>query len=360
MTTENPIRIHLDGLIAENRLDALWVKNLPSIKYLVGFTGSTANLLVAAGGRTQLNVDSRYTTQAREECRVDAVVEIVKPMDDLAEAVRQMGVRRLGFEAASVTFSEHRTLSGLLEGVELVPVDPNLAALRLVKRPDELEILREGNRRAQAAFAAFVAEIRVGWREDEAAWRLEQHFREQGGRGLSFETLVCSGPRSAIVHGKPTERTFQRGDFLIVDRGMIFRHFATDETSTFVLGKADARQREIYQTVKDAHDRAIEKVRPGVPCKDIDAAAREYIHSRGFGEFFGHGTGHGVGLEVHEMPHISPRGEGYVEEGMVFSIEPGIYIPDYGGVRIEDVVCVTADGCEILTLADKTAFELDV
>jgi Xaa-Pro aminopeptidase len=360
MVQDNPIRTSVEQIITEGRLDCLWVKDLPSIKYLTGFTGSTANLLIGEDERTQLNVDSRYTTQAKAECRVDRVVEITRPIEDLSKAVLERGVKRLGFECGNVTFAEHRNLVENLPGVELVPVEVNLAALRLIKNAEQVETLRDANRRAQKAFAEFVQKLHVGWREDEAAWYLEQRFRENGATGLSFDTLVCSGPRAAIVHGKPTDRKMEKGDFVIVDRGMMYHHYATDETSTFVLGKADARQKTIYQTVKDAHDRAIEAIKPGVACKDIDAVARQYIHDQGFGEYFGHGTGHGVGIEVHEMPHISPRGEGYVEEGMVFSIEPGIYIPEYGGVRIEDVVLVTRDGCEILTLSDKTTFELDV
>lgn len=356
--SDNPLRISIESIIEKYKLDGLWIKSLPVIKYLANFTGSTANLLIDANGKKYLNVDSRYTTQAKEECTVDSVKEISKPIDDLGETAKALGIKRLGFEAGQATFSDHRTLSSILKDGEMVPVDDNLMNLRIVKNETELDKLRESNRIAQKAFEELVAELHVGWTEKEAAWFLEKRFREYGASGLSFDTLVCSGPRSAIVHGKPSDRAFKEGEFIIFDRGLFANNFASDETNTFVLGKADAKHREIYQIVKDAHDRCLEGVKPGIKCNELDGLARDYIHQKGYGEYFGHGTGHGVGLEVHEMPVISPRGEGYLEEGMVFSIEPGIYIPEFGGVRIEDVVAVTADGCEILTLADKTKFEI--
>jgi len=356
--SNNPLRTSVEDLFKKYDLDALWIKSLPVIKYLANFTGSTANLLITSDGKKHLNVDSRYTTQAKEECTVDSVKEITRPIDDLGEMAKEFGIKRLGFESTKASFSEHRTLSKIMNGNEMVPVDDNLMNLRIVKTEDELTKLRTANEIAQKAFAEMVNELHVGWTEKEAAWFLEKRFREYGGSGLSFDTLVCSGPRSAIVHGKPSDRAFKEGEFIIVDRGLFANHFASDETNTFVLGKADAKHKEIYQIVKDAHDRCVDGVKPGVKCSDLDALAREYIHDKGYGEYFGHGTGHGVGLEVHEMPVISPRGDGYLEEGMVFSIEPGIYIPEFGGVRIEDVVAVTADGCEVLTLADKTKFEI--
>ncbi len=354
---KNPLLFDLEEIFDNYELDLLWIKDLPSIKYLTGFTGSTANLLVDRKGSKKLLVDSRYTTQAGDECRKTEVREIKKPMEDLCAAVSETGAKRLGFEAQSATYADYRKLRDELSDVEPVAIDENLARLRVCKSAEELDKLRKANRVSYQAFQTFLEEIQIGMTEREAAWILDRRFRELGAEDVSFRTLVCSGPRSAVVHGQPTDKKFEKGDFVIIDRGVILNHYCSDETNTIVLGKASDKQKEVYRIVKTAHDKALELVRPGAKCSDIDAAAREYIDKKGFGSYFGHGTGHGVGLEVHEQPVISPRGEGVVEEGMVFSVEPGIYIPDWGGVRIEDVVVVTKDGFEMLTLADKKNFE---
>ncbi len=355
---DNPIHFSLTDLFDHYDIDYLWVKDLVTIKYLARFTGSTANLLVGREGRKIIFVDGRYTTQAGQECTVDEVVEIKKPLEDLCDKVKSLKAKSLGFEAGTASYSDYRLLQKQLPELTLTAVDENLAGLRIVKTTEELDKLRASNRVANEAFSAFVDEIHPGWTEKQAAWFLEQQFRERGASGLSFDTLVASGPRAAIVHGKPSDRVFKEGETIIVDRGMMLDHFASDETNTFVLGKADDRQREIYQIVKDAHDQCIDAVKPGADCQKLDAIARDYIDKKGYAEYFGHGTGHGIGLEVHEQPVISPRGSGVLEEGMVFSVEPGIYIPEWGGVRIEDLVVVTADGCEIITLADKNRFVL--
>ncbi|RJO63400.1 MAG: aminopeptidase P family protein [Myxococcales bacterium] len=356
----NPIRFGASDLFARYDLDLIWIKGLATIKYLAGFTGSTANLLVSPDKKQILCVDGRYTTQAQEECKGTKVVEIQKPIEDLCAKARELGAKTLGFEANQATYADFALLQKELPGVTLAPIEENLACLRIVKKPLELQKLRRANALAHQAFTDLVGVLRPGMTEKEAAWFIDRRFRELGGAGNSFETLICAGPRSAIVHGKPTERKFQTGDFIIIDRGVIADHYVSDETNTFVLGRADAKQREVYQVVKDAHDKCIEAVKPGMSCVDLDAVAREYIRQKGFGDFFGHGTGHGVGLEVHEQPVISPRGSGWIEEGMVFSVEPGVYIPDWGGVRVEDVVVVTKDGCDILTPADKNQYELKV
>ncbi len=359
MQENNPIRFTVEMLFSEYRLDALWVKNLVSIKYLAGFTGSTANLLIEGNQSKLMMVDSRYTIQAGQECAGSRVIEITKPLEDLAEQVVESGYKRLGFEANQATYADVETLKKLLPNVELVAVEKNLANLRVVKSSEEIEKLKTASKIANIAFSELLEQIQPGWTEKEAAWFLEKRFRENGATGLSFDTLVCSGARAAIVHGKPSDKKIEKGELIIVDRGLVADHFCSDETNTLLMGKADDKQKEIYQIVLDAHDKCIESIKPGRSCIDIDAVARDYIREKGYGDYFGHGTGHGIGLEVHEQPMISPRGQGIVEEGMVFSVEPGIYIPEWGGVRIEDLVVVTSDGCEVITRADKKRFELE-
>lgn len=356
--SDNAIRFNIKELFEKYEIDLLWVKNLPSIEYLTGFTGSTANLLTDEDERKWLLVDSRYTTQSKEECPGSKVREIQKPLEDLCEVIREIGAKSLGFEAGQASFSDYQTIKKEIPDVKLVPIEDNLASLRILKTPEEIEKLKKASALADQAYREALEALEVGWSENDAAWFFERHARENGASGVSFETLVCSGPRSAIVHGKAGDKKLEEGELVIFDRGIILERYCSDETNTFVLGKMSGKQREVYQIVKDAHDRCIESIKPGMNCVDIDAVARTYIEEKGFSDYFGHGTGHGVGIEVHELPMISPRGKGFVEEGMVFSVEPGIYIPGWGGVRIEDLVLVTADGCKIITLADKNMFEI--
>ena len=356
----NPARLELSELFLHYDLDGLWVKNLATIRYLTGFSGSTAQLMVRPSGERLLLVDSRYTTQACEECKGCEVRQIAKPIDDMGAAWCECGAKRIGFEARQVTVIEHQTLKALLPEAEWVGVTENLALLRSIKSADEIAKIRATCALAHAAYEDLLAAIVPGMSEKEAAWLLDRRFRERGAKGNSFDSIVGGGPRAALVHGQPSERRFVTGDMILVDRGAILNGYVSDETTTVVLGKADDRLREIYGLVKEAHDRCIAAVKPGASCRELDAIAREVIVNGGYGEFFGHSTGHGVGLEVHEQPMISANAEGTLEEGMIFSVEPGIYLPDWGGVRIEDLVLVTATGCECLTLADKTLTELTV
>lgn len=358
LASPNPARLELDDLFARDDLDGLWVKNLSSIKHLTGFSGSTAQLLIERKGARVLLVDSRYTTQAQEECRHCEVRQVTKPIDDLCALVAEHHLRRLGFEARQVTYIEYQTLRVLLPQTELLGINENLALLRSIKTPEEIAKLRAVCALADAAYNDLLAAIKPGMSELDAAWLLDCRFREHGARGNSFATIVGGGERAAMVHGQPSARVFAPGDMILIDRGAVLDGYVSDETTTVVLGPADGKLREIYAIVKEAHDRCIAAVKPGVACRDLDALAREVIVKAGYGEYFGHSTGHGVGLEVHEQPTVSANAEGFVEEGMVFSVEPGIYIPGWGGVRIEDLVVVTATGGECLTLADKSLIEL--
>lgn len=356
----NPARLELSELFEHYDLDGLWVKNLATIRYLTGFSGSTAQLLILPSGARLLLVDSRYTTQANEECRGCEVRQIAKPLDDLCAVWLESGAKRLGFEARQVTVIEHQTLRALLPDADLIGLTENLALLRSIKSAAEIAKIRATCALAHAAYEDLLAAIVPGMSEKEAAWFLDRRFRERGAKGNSFDSIVGSGPRAALVHGQPAERRFVKGDMILIDRGAILDGYVSDETTTVVLGRADDKLREIYALVKEAHDRCIAGVKPGASCRELDGLAREVIVKAGYGDYFGHSTGHGVGLEVHEQPMISANAEGTLEEGMIFSVEPGIYLPEWGGVRIEDLVLVTATGCECLTLADKTLTELTV
>lgn len=333
-------------------LDAVLVTNIHTIRYLSGFTGSDGVVVISRDG-LWFFTDSRYRTQAGEQVSGFTVGEYRRKLEETATFIKEQGFGKVGFEASALTVAQHTILTEALAPVGMVALPGEFDTIRSVKDQEELAALEKTAHVASRAFLDLVPEIRPGETERRLALRLEWLLREAGADAASFNFIVASGPRGGLPHATPTNRVIRSGELITFDFGGILDGYCSDETVTVAVGSADPRQREIYQAVKDAHDRAIERIRPGVLCRDVDAAARDYISDRGFGEFFGHGTGHGVGLEVHEKPVVSFRSEETLEEGMVVTIEPGIYIPEWGGVRIEDTVCVTRDGCRMLTNVPK-------
>jgi Xaa-Pro aminopeptidase len=241
----------------------------------------------------------------------------------------------------------------VLPDVELQPLGAALDDLRVIKSMDELQLLARCSEIASEALLGVLASIKPGAREREVALALEFAMRRTGADDKSFDFIVASGPRGALPHGKAGDKVIQAGELVTIDFGAVYAGYHSDETVTVAVGTPDSRQMEIYTTVKDAHDKAMEAVRPGIGLKELDGVARQFIEERGYGAYFGHGLGHGVGLEVHEKPTVSFRSDQTAEEGMVFTIEPGIYIPGWGGVRIEDTVVVTMDGCRPLSKVPK-------
>ena len=339
-------------LIAELDLDALIFTGLPNIRYLAGFTGSDGVLVVARDDAWFLT-DSRYTTQAGQEASHCRVREYRTKVEGVAALCAEASLVRVGIEAEQTTVAFFRALSDALSGVELVPLETELNGLRLVKEPAELELLSTCAAIASAALEEILPLVRPGAVEQELALALEMAMRRRGADDRSFDFIVASGERGALPHGRASEKVVADGELVTFDFGARYRGYCSDETVTVAVGGVDDRQREIYQVVKEAHDLAIAAVRPGIACRDLDRIARGYIEEKGFGPYFGHGLGHGVGIEVHEKPVVSYRSEQLAEEGMVFTIEPGIYIPGFGGVRIEDTVVVTGNGCRLLTGVSK-------
>lgn len=323
-----------------------------NIRYLTGFSGSEGYLL-AQKDENLLLVDSRYITQAREETTGCCVALLEKRLKGLKDYSAPLGLQRLGFEAQGISVARFEQLQKEMEGIELVPITEELERLRGLKTDNEITAIKRAVAIAEEAWQKAVEKARPGVREDAVALELEYRMRAGGSEGIAFDPLVASGPRSALPHAKPTARQLAIGDLLLFDFGARSGGYCCDESCTVVLGDATAEQRRIYGIVKDAHDRAIERVRPGIRLAEIDAVAREYITAAGQGANFGHGTGHGIGLAVHEWPTIGKDALETAVEGMVFTIEPGVYIPGWGGVRIEDTVRVTADGCEVLTTISK-------
>jgi len=332
--------------------EAIIFLGLPNIRYLTGFTGSDG-ALVLGKDKGWFLTDSRYTTQASLEVSGAGVVEYRVKSEGIAALLDAERVKKVGFEAEQTTVSFLKALEEALPEVEWLPVGSELDDLRIIKSADEMQLLAESAAIASQALLGALDSIRPGVPERDIALALEFAMKRGGADEKSFDFIVASGPRGALPHGKASEKLIRAGELVTIDFGAVYRGYHSDETVTISVGAPDSRQKEIYSIVKDAHDKALEAVKPGISLKELDGIARGFIEEKGYSNYFGHGLGHGVGLEVHEKPTVSFRSEQIAVEGMVFTIEPGIYIPDWGGVRIEDTVVVTQDGCRTLTKVSK-------
>ena len=358
--------------LAEQNLDALVVTSLPNILYLTNFTGSSA-VVVLTADRLELLTDFRYVTVVRALQRECAEIELVTVEGSYdAMLVQRLAplsagpVARVGIEAAHLTVARHLWLTTSLAQassgtarpvgqIALVPTEGIVERARVRKDSYEIATLREAARRLSTVAAGVLTDVRAGMTERELALAIDWRIRQGGFSRTAFETIVASGPNAALPHAHPGERKLTEGDLVVLDFGGVYTSYCVDLTRTVSIGKATPRAREVYGAVLEAHDRAIAAVRPGASRLDIDAAARDTLGRYGLAEAFGHGTGHGLGIEVHEDPRITRRRpdvdtrDEAVAAGMVFTIEPGAYLPDWGGVRIEDDVLVTANGVEVLT-----------
>ena len=338
-------------------IDSLLLTHLPNIRYLTGFDGSTGALLLTAD-TCALLVDGRYLTSARERIRdteglQHVTVELVSRSQDEAVAATgaRLAVRRLGVEAGVMTIAQFTRLK-TMTGVELIATERVVESHRLVKDAAELATFRKAGRMLSAAALDALAAVQPGRTEQEVAVEVEAALRRAGFAKPAFETIVASGPNSALPHARPGGRILAPGDPVVLDFGGVYDGYCVDLTRTVQLQPADDSFRRIFDAVAEAHAAAISAVRPGVMASAIDSAARDVLVERGFGEAFVHGTGHGLGLEIHEEPRVTRAGTARDEAlrpGMVFTIEPGAYVPGAGGVRIEDDVLVTEQGCEVLT-----------
>lgn len=345
-------RSRLEPLFEELKLDAILVSDLRNIRYLCGFSGSEGALLIAPAAAWFL-CDSRYTAQAAAEVQGAEIRECALRLETLRLLAVENGLKRIGFEAAHTSLNAFRKITTALSGIELVELGPVFDDIRRCKDPAEIELLAAVAELASQSLASILPLIRPGVRESEIALELEFEMRRRGADGRAFDFIVASGVRGAMPHGRASEKPIQAGELVTIDFGALKDAYHSDETVTVACGEPGLREQEIHAIVKEAHDLAIRQVRPGLSCKELDAVARDYISERGYGDYFGHGLGHGVGMEIHEQPTLSPRSEAVLEEGMVITIEPGIYIPGFGGVRIEDTLVVTTGGYRILTSADK-------
>jgi Xaa-Pro aminopeptidase len=348
----NTRRARLERYFKEFEVDAILISNLLNIRYLSGFTGSEGAMLATPEGLWLL-CDSRYTIQARLETVDIEVRQFSDKKNSVAELIEELNIRQLGFESAHTTVSAFREFSACLGGCNLVPINESLDQIRSVKNAAEIDMLAEVAGLASGALKTVLAMIKPGVLEKDIARELEIEMLRCGAEGKAFDFIVASGERGSMPHGRASSKEIAADELVTIDFGAKLNGFYSDETVTVAVGRPGDRLCHVYSVVKEAHDLAIAAVKPGVACNYLDSIAREYISQQGYGEYFGHGLGHGVGLEIHEKPVISPRNSLIVESGMVFTIEPGIYIPGLGGVRIEDTVAVTEEGCRLLTKMPK-------
>ena len=328
---------------------ALLVTHLPNIRWLTGFTG-TAAMLVLGADRTTLITDFRYANQAPEESGSVADVQIdrVSVWDRLKRIVRDADFDALAFESQSMTVRDAERVGAMFRG-RLVPLADTVEQLRQVKDDSEIEAIRAAGALASEALAEVLPTIRAGQREIDIAARLESALRQRGSEWHPFQTIVASGPRAALPHARSSLREVGRGELLLIDYGAQVAGYCSDVTRTVAIGTADERQRTVYQLVREAQLRAREGLRCGMSGRDGDALARDIIAARGYGEAFGHSLGHGLGLEVHEAPRLAATADAPLPAGAVVTVEPGIYLAGWGGVRLEDDVWLGPDGPALLT-----------
>jgi len=335
-------------------LDALLLTDLDNIGYLTGFTGSTAQVVVTPSEAVFIT-DSRYMVQAARECAGFTLVETPHGSGGYGEALQNVLkerpiVQKLGFEAGNVTVAAWEKLRELSPELEWVSTESIVGDLRMVKDAGEIAAIRRAIAVAEAAFLSVKHLLAPGTRERDFALELEYAMRRGGAEGTAFESIVASGAMGARPHHHAGPRPFISGDFVTIDWGACVDGYNSDITRTIGIGTVTPRHREVYAVVLEAQRLAIAAIRPGATGKEIDAVARDYITAQGFGEAFGHGLGHSLGRDVHDGPGLSARSEGSIlQPGMVLTVEPGIYLEDWGGVRIEEDILVTETGCEVLT-----------
>ena len=357
MNSLQRLRNHL----AEHEIPAILISNLPSVRWLSGFTGSFGQALITSQSALFLT-DSRYTIQAGEQVSDLTVRSFRSPQKSeefLGEQVAGLGLTQLAFDRNQVTVGTLEKWSNHLDGVELVPIDDPVDELRMTKSSEEIARIRKACELADAAVEQLSKLVAPGVREIELLWAFEDFLREHGAVS-AFPPILVGGPNTARPHGEPGQRPFETGDFVTFDLGARLNGYCSDITRTFVIGKASDRQREVYEQLLKAQIACIDAMKPGASGTKVDSLAREILDEDGkdLAKHFGHGLGHGLGALVHDTGRLSQTVDADIAEGQVWTIEPGVYIEGFGGMRIEDDILITADGCEVLTHFPKELIEL--
>ena len=351
---QQKLREHL----ATTRFDGLLISHLPNIRYLCGFTGSAGVLLVEQVGSTFFT-DVRYDTQAHEEVKGAKVVIARKsPLAALGEFLEKRRKRSnrqtIGIESEHFTIADKKRLTQFrLSGVRLKDAPPIVERLRMIKDDGEIDLIRSAVQLGARIYDRVLEVLRPGTKETDVAAEMELAARQGGAEAMSFETIIASGPRSALPHGRASVTPIAQNGFVVCDFGVILSGYCSDETRTVWVGTPSGDARHAYEAVREAQQAAIDAVKPGITTGEVDSAARKSLRKAGFGKYFTHSTGHGVGLEIHESPRVADGQKEILQPGMVITIEPGVYFPGKWGIRIEDMVVVNAGGCEVMTPTSK-------
>jgi Xaa-Pro aminopeptidase len=343
--------------LAESQLNAILISQADNRRYLSGFTGSAGYLLISQA-RALLATDSRYVEQAKEQAPHFEIVRIEGELDKwFSKLMSELEAQRLGFESSDLSFSTYRRLTEALDQIQeqpqLIPTEGLVESLRAVKEEEELRLISKAIELTDAAFEHVSRGLQPGMTEKEVAWELEKYIRENGGEGVAFELIVASGPNSTLPHARPTERRLIEGEPVVIDIGAKVNSYCSDMTRTLCLGEPDETFKRIYDIVLGAQLTAIATLEVSMSGEQADRLARTVIEEAGHGEAFGHGLGHGLGLNIHEPPRLGKNSTDILSEGMVTTIEPGIYLPGWGGVRIEDVVVLEEGKAKVLSKASK-------
>jgi Xaa-Pro aminopeptidase len=338
-------------------IDALLLTDLTNIRYLTGFTGSNGLLLLTRQAATFLT-DFRYQEQVKTEVKGCSIKIATRNLfDDFVALGDLAAIKKLGFESQNLTVQNHTKLKISLPDIKLVACNDIVSEIRAVKEPAEITKIKTAVGITDRVFKRILKLIKPGVKEKDLSLEIDYQLK-QAGDGIAFPTIVVSGPRSALPHGQPTDHRIKNRDFITFDMGATAAGYASDFTRTVILGKPNKKQQEVYTIVLEAQLKAIDGIKAGIRAQAADGYARDYIKAHGYGEYFGHGLGHGLGLNVHELPVLSQKSEANLVENNVVTVEPGIYLPGWGGVRIEDVVIVQPKGCTILTQTTKRLLEL--
>ncbi|SHI92533.1 M24 family metallopeptidase [Lutispora thermophila] len=327
-------------------------------RYLSGFTGTTGYVII---GKKQAGfiTDFRYTEQAAKQCKGYEIIKNENPLIEyLADTIKKYHINNLAFEDDYMTVDFYERLKENINGIKMIPLKESSGEIRIIKDDEELKNIAKAAEIADLAFTHILDYIKPGVAELDIALELEYFMKKNGASGNSFEPIIASGQRSSMPHGVASDKKINNGDLLTMDFGCVYNGYCSDMTRTIVVGKANEEQKKIYDIVLKAQNEALLHIKPGVSGKDVDKVARDIISEAGFGDNFGHGLGHGVGLAIHEEPRLSPLGNRILEKNMVVTDEPGIYIPGFGGVRIEDLVAVGENGPIVFSKSPKELIEL--
>jgi Xaa-Pro aminopeptidase len=346
----NNAREYLKGL------DAIVLYSRPNVTYASGYKGSDA-VMVYTDSEAFLYVDSRNTLQAKEESATQ-VFEIKKRWEEIYDHLQSLGIKTLGIESNVIDVDSFIQMKDLFKGIEITPLGKQLRYLRSLKDPDEIALLEKAASISEEALTRVFESGIIGRREVDVAFELEYEMRRLGASASSFELIVASGPRSAMPHGSATDRIIRSDEPVVIDFGSVYKGYCSDQTVTVYTGRAAPDFANAYEMVRKAQKRSVEALSSGVKAVNIDKLARGYLDSVGLGKYFGHGLGHGVGMEVHEMPTLSPSSDDVLEETMVVTIEPGVYLPGRFGIRLEDMFMITDNSCQRITNLDKDAIQV--